>query len=284
MSLWAMLPDKRRFIRKWESRTAGWTAAKELAAKPIKMVNGRVVVIPMQGVITQKPSWYSGCSADSLSAYFDDAVNDTSVGAIVFDINSPGGNSYGIQELSDQIFKARGTKPIYAVANSLAASGLYWIATAADQIICTPSGDVGSIGVYAMHIDWSGMNEAVGIKPTYIFAGKYKIEGNPDEPLGDEATKHIQDSVDSTYEAFVRDVARNRGVTPKAVKGGYGEGRVLVAPDAQREGMIDRIDTMRNVLAKLGADLNKTQQRGMRVSQARAMRANRRRRVSQGAS
>jgi hypothetical protein len=65
----------------------------------------------------------------------------------------------------------------------MAASAAYWIAAQADELVVTPSGFVGSIGTYAIHEDWSKFNEDFGVLPTYISAGKYKTEGNPDEPL-----------------------------------------------------------------------------------------------------
>ena len=86
---------------------------------------------------------------EAFGAAFDRAAADSSIGAIVLNIDSPGGSVYGVEELADKIYKARGTKPVYAVANSLAASAAYWIGSAASQLYVTPSGEVGSIGVLA---------------------------------------------------------------------------------------------------------------------------------------
>jgi len=220
---------------------------------------GNIAVIPVLGSISQRSAggmWgmiFGGTTTESLSLAFRQMLADETVGTIVFDIDSPGGTVGGVQEVTDEIFRARGQKRLIAVANSLAASAAYWIATAADEVVVTPSGQVGSIGVFSVHEDWSGFNEMAGIDVTYIAAGKYKVEGNWDSPLTDEARAAIQGRVDEYYDSFVASVARNRGVTPKAVRSGFGEGRVVGAKEAVSLGMADRVGSLRDVLAKLGA-------------------------------
>ena len=86
---------------------------------------------------------------------------------------------YGVAELADQIQSARASKPVVAIANSLAASAAYWIGCAAGEFYVTPGGEVGSIGVWQAHFDYSQAIASEGVKPTLISAGKYKVEGNP---------------------------------------------------------------------------------------------------------
>jgi signal peptide peptidase SppA len=179
------------------------------------------------------------------------AVNDARIGAIVFDVNSPGGSVTGVDELSKMIYDARGSKPIVAVANHLMASAAYWIGTAADELVVTPSGEVGSIGVFAAHQDVSAAMEKEGVKTTLISAGKYKTEGNPFEPLTDEAHASIQARVDDYYSMFTKAVARNRGVNVADVRGGFGEGRVVGAQQAVSLGMADRVATLDDVISGL---------------------------------
>jgi ClpP class serine protease len=138
-----------------------------------------------------------------------------------------------------------------AVANHLMASAAYWIGSAAEEVVVTPSGDVGSVGVFAMHEDWSGALEKEGINISLISAGKYKVEGNPYQPLGEEARAAIQASVDEVYDVFTNAVARNRGVNPAAVRTGFGEGRVVGAQEALKLGMVDRIDTLEGTINRL---------------------------------
>lgn len=221
------------------------------APQPARRRGDTVAVIPIRGTIRQHPSGDlfellfggGGSTVDALTAQFREAMADPSVRGLVLDVDSPGGSAYGISELATEIYRARGEKPIVAFANSVSASAAYWLASAADRIIATPSALVGSIGVYTVHMDFSGALEQAGITPTILSAGKYKAEGNEFEPLGDEAQKAGQQLVDDYYGMFVRDVARNRSTTEAQVRNGYGEGRALTARRALDAKLIDRIGT-----------------------------------------
>lgn len=216
-------------------------------------------VINIAGIIAQRAaqvddiSGPGGTSTERVGASFRVAMADPSISAVVLNIDSPGGSVFGVQELADLIHGSRGQKPIVAQVNSLAASAAYWIATAADEIVVTPSGQVGSIGVYGLHEDVSAAADKAGVKFTFISAGKYKVEGNGYEPLNDEAAAAMQATVDGYYGDFVRAVARGRGVGVGDVRGGYGEGRVVRADDAVKAGMADRVATLDATLRRLGA-------------------------------
>lgn len=214
-----------------------------------------IAVIPVRGTIIPRGGMFvesSGAiSAERLTAQIREALQNPAVASIVLDIDSPGGQVNGVAELADEIYSARGQKPIIGVANHLAASAAYWIGSAAGELVVTPTGEVGSIGVFAAHQDRSGEADREGVRTTYISAGKYKTEGNPYEPLTDEARAAIQERVDDYYGLFVRAVARNRGVKAQDVRDGFGEGRVVGARKALELGMVDRIDTLDGVVARL---------------------------------
>jgi ClpP class serine protease len=154
-------------------------------------------------------------------------------------------------ELSDKIFNGRGSKPIVAVANSLMASAAFWLGSAADELVITPSGEIGSVGVIATHIDSSLADENFGRKVSIIKAGKFKAEANPHEPLSAEGRDHIQSIVDSFYGDFVNHLARNRGTTPARVRADFGQGRVVRAGAAVDANMADRIGTLQDVLVQM---------------------------------
>jgi len=230
--------------------------AREAAAnKRLARVSGNVAVIPMHGVVEQRTSmmgyFFGSAATESIGWAFDAAMADSQVKAVVLDIASPGGTTFGVQELGDKIFAARGKKQVIAVANSYADSAAYWVASQADQLFVTPGGEVGSIGVYAMHADYSAQNEMMGVKPTYVYAGKNKVEMNPDEPLTDEARSELQRSVDETYASFVGAVARGRGVPAATVKKDFGQGRTVSAKRAVEVGMADKVLTLDQVLETL---------------------------------
>jgi hypothetical protein len=118
--------------------------------------------------------------------------------------------------------------------------------------VVSPSSLTGSIGVYASHEDESQALDKIGVKVTLISAGKYKVEGNSFEPLGDDARSAMQAMVDEYYGMFTKAVARGRGVKVSDVTGGFGEGRVVTAQQALKLGMADRVATLDQVLSKYG--------------------------------
>ena len=128
-----------------------------------------------------------------------------------------------------QIAAARKVKPVVASVNSLAASAGYWLAAQAGEVYVTPGGEAGSIGVWMAHEDWSAAMAEQGVKVTLISSGKHKVEGNPYEPLSEEARTFLQGRTDEYYAAFTKAVAKGRGVPIDAVRSGMGQGRVLGA-------------------------------------------------------
>jgi signal peptide peptidase SppA len=264
-SAWAILPDKwAEMMPALMRHVRGESlSAEELQAAlgdtrsqpPTSSKRGAIAVIPIRGVIAHRMNALDdssgGTSAERIGAMLKAVAADDSIGTIVYDVDSPGGSVTGMQELAQQMFELRGQKNQIAVANGLMASAAYWLASQADEIIAIPSATVGSIGVFTAHQDLSAALEKEGIKVTLISAGKFKTEGNPFEPLSDEARQFMQDRVDVAYSQFTKDVARGRGVSASDVRGGYGQGRALPAKDAKAAGLVDRIATMDDTLARL---------------------------------
>lgn len=226
--------------------------AEDPHAQEAGLVSKKVAVLPLFGSIFPRANLMTevsgATSTEMFGKQFDALVNDPSIDAIVLDVDSPGGQVGGVQELADKIYEARGNKPIVAVANHTMASAAYWIASAVDKVYASPSADIGSIGVFAVHQDVSQALENDGVKVSIIKAGKYKAEGNPYQPLTEEAQANMQASVDEVYGKFVEAVARNRGVSVDVVKTSYGEGRVLSADQAVAIGMADEIATLDDVI------------------------------------
>jgi HK97 family phage major capsid protein len=263
---WAIMPEKLEAIVEFLTLRAAGTrfTAEEVQARigdgrkdPAASPTG-IAVLSLYGVISHRiemvndMSGPGGTSTEKFGQQFDAAMADPSISAIVLNVDSPGGSVAGVEELAAKIAAARGKKPIVAAVNSLAASAAYWIASAADEIAVTPSGLVGSIGVFTVHLDASAADEQAGLHFTVVSAGKYKTEGNEYEPLSEDARAAMQEMVDDYYGAFVRGVAKNRGVSAEDVRGGYGQGRVITSRKAVQMGMADRVATLEQVIAKLG--------------------------------
>lgn len=264
---WAIEPNKGREIAAILSeRAAGGRATDEqiaaaiAARKPKPRGRSRAVaLIPIYGVMTHRADWFtemSGmASTEQLARQVAGAAADPDVEAIVMDIDSPGGSVFGTEELANQVAAATKSKKVIAVANALAASAAYQVASQASELVITPSGMVGSIGVYTMHVDRSEQMKQRGIKVSFVSAGERKTAGNEYEPLSPVAVEEMTEIVQGYYDLFVRFVARGRNVSQKAVREGFGKGGMVLAEPAVREGMADKIATLDEVLARYGTSL-----------------------------
>lgn len=261
---WAIAPEKGRAIAHFLARKARGEdvpAAEVLAAMEKRKAKDRgppggVGLVPIYGTITQRADlfteWSGGTSTDAAGRQIDQFAADPSVEAIVLDVDSPGGTVYGVEELARKIGAAGKAKKVIGVANSEAASAAYWLLSQAAEVVVTPNGQVGSIGVYLMHVDQSAFDPAVGKAVTFVSAGEKKVAGNPYGPLDAAGREEFQASVDDYYDKFVRAVARGRNTTLTAVREGFGRGGMVRAERAVREGMADRIGTLDDVLGRYG--------------------------------
>lgn len=251
-------------------RINAWDARK---AEARKQASGGIAVLPLYGTIMQRANmmtdWCGGTSTMQFAAAFDDAMADSTIGSILIDIDSPGGSVYGVGELADKIIKARGQKLIIGYANSLAASAAYWVGAACSELYVTPGGEVGSIGVWMAHEDWSKNMDDQGVKVTLISAGKFKTEGNPYEPLASDAQGFMSGRVEDYYNAFSKGVAKGRNVGIAQVRDGMGQGRVLGADAALAEKMVDGICTFDDVVKKMQKSMQaSTKPSASRLAQA----------------
>jgi signal peptide peptidase SppA len=212
---------------------------------------GLIAVLPLYGMLSARMNLMMAMSGGTSTTMFAQAlreqVDNPQVKAVIVDADSPGGAVAGMQELADVIYGLRGKKPIVAVVNHLAASAAYNAITQMDEIVASPSAELGHIGVAALLIDRSAELEQAGIKVRQVTAGKFKHEqaiGSDLVPMDDSKIQHAQQQVDEAYGMFVANVARGRGVTAAEVRNGFGEGRVVGAKEAVRLGMADRIATL----------------------------------------
>lgn len=202
-----------------------------------------IAIIPIQGTLVQKLGTlrpYSGMTGyDGIRACFLQALNDSEVKAICLDIDSPGGEVAGCFDLVDEIYSARGTKPVWAILSESAYSAAYALASAADKIVVPRTGGVGSVGVIMMHVDWSQKIKNDGLQVTIITYGDRKAESNPYEPLSETARKAIQSDIDEMGRLFVSTVSRNRGIAEKTVRDT--EAACFLGADGVRLGLADQV-------------------------------------------
>ena len=288
---WAMMPERLSAVTAVIARWSGDARASDEAMhsvaadrnardarrqSSVSNSGGGIAVLPLYGIVTQRGNMVddvSGpgtASTQQFSNLLRAALQDETVSQILIDIDSPGGSVYGVAELADEIVNARAQKPVVAIANSLAASAAYWIGCSASEFYVTPGGEVGSIGVWQAHQDYSKAMDEAGVKTTLISAGKFKVEGNPYAPLDEEAQGFMQSRVDDYYAAFTKAVAKGRGVPISQVRDGMGQGRVLGADAALASSMVDGIATFEDVVKKMRRDARaQIKPNASRLNQAR---------------
>lgn len=217
-----------------------------------------VAVIPIHGTLVRRTV---GLEAESgltsytgLAAQLDAAIGNPEVSAILLDIDSPGGESGGVFDLADRIRAASQIKPVWAVANDMAFSAAYALASAASRVFVSRTGGVGSIGVIAMHVDQSEKDAQDGVHYTAVFAGNRKNDLNPHEPISSEAHAFLKAEVNRIYGLFVETVARHRGIETSAVRDT--EAGLFFGQAAVAMGLADAIGTFDEALAQLLASLS----------------------------
>ncbi|TNC93395.1 MAG: periplasmic serine protease [Stygiobacter sp.] len=161
----------------------------------------------------------------------------------------------GLFDLVDHIQAIRSQcgKPIWAVADEAALSAAYAIACTADRLYVTQTGEIGSIGVVAIHVDESAADAQAGRAWSFIHAGASKVDGNPHQPLSDTARATLQADVDALYGKFTALVAERRRISPDAVRAT--EAAVYRGDQAVVAGLADKVGTLRVALADLGTVL-----------------------------
>lgn len=224
------------------------------------VVKDGILQIPVQGVLLHKFPYQFGRWATGYQ-YIERALargmEDANVKGIALLHDTPGGMVAGCFECVDKIYNARDQgKPIKAYASDYAYSAGYAIASAADDITVTRSGGVGSIGVVTAHVEYEKALEKMGIKVTYIFAGKHKVDGNAYEKLSEGAEKRIQTRIDKLYSVFTSTVARNRAMDEGEVRAT--EALTYDAEEGIEVGLADKIGALDEELALFASEFAET--------------------------
>lgn len=250
-------------------------AVREEAARTapgeVQRAGGKIAVVGVYGGLTPRGSWF-GTSLEGVRAAVTRFAADTDVGAIVLDIDSPGGTVAGTVEAANAVRAAAAQKPVVAIANTFAASAAYWIGSQASEFVIGPSGDVGSIGAMVMHVDISKALADYGMNVTLIRSEQspLKNEAHPFGPLSEGAQSFLQSRVNEAGADFIKAVATGRKVTQTKVREEFGQGRVFGAREAVNRGMVDRIATLDQVIADLAAKMPAPQTRPARRRSALA--------------
>lgn len=232
------------------------------ATNSVELVDG-VAVIPIIGPIVKYGNLFSSISGatsvSKLTNDFNAALENEDVKAILFEIDSPGGEANGINEFAEQIYQARGIKPIQAYISGQGCSAAYWIASACDPngIFLDETAVAGSIGVASVVKDDEGADEKAGIK-TYKFVSEGSEKKRPDLET-EEGRDVIMERLNTFAQVFRSKVARNRSneetsLTIRDVIEKFNRGGVLMGEAAVKAGLADgtssRDEVLQNLISK----------------------------------
>ena len=210
-----------------------------------KSVKEGIAWIKVRGVIAQDNttgSFSRPSGASAVAKRIRQAAEDKNVKAIVLDINSPGGTVASVQNIYGELLKAKEQgKKIVALLRDVAASGGFYIAMAADQIVAEPGTITGSVGVIMQTGNVEGLFEKIGVKVTPITSGKYKDMGSAFRPMTDAEKAILQDMVNDTYTQFFAAVKAGRPEVKPEVLMEYTDGRVFTGQRAFNLGFIDKL-------------------------------------------
>lgn len=257
---WAMLPERLEELLAIASREHEPTPealeayrAADLARAERATRRGDVAILDVRGPLFRRANLFTAFSGatsyDVLRRDLQAALDDPSVRAIALNVDSPGGEVNGVDELAKAVHAARGVKPITAYVGGMAASGGYWIASAAERVVVSDAALLGSIGVYMAVMDDTKRDEARGVRKIE-FVSSQSPDKRPDYGT-DEGRARIQRTVDQLAAVFIAAVAKHRGVDEAKVVAEFGRGGVEVGQAAVVAGMADAIGTFEGVLSDL---------------------------------
>ncbi len=236
------------------SRFVG-SAVRENGSLSSYRVESGVAVIPIVGSLVNRGAWIGASSGlvsyEGIAAQLREAEADPDVKSVLLDIDSGGGEATGMSALASRITALDAVKPVVAFVNDVACSAAYGIASAAREIVVSPTSIVGSIGVLLVHMDYSKQLEAKGIKPTLIHAGANKVDGNAFEPLPQAVRADMQAMVSTFYDGFVELVAQGRAGALTSEQIRATEARTYIGAEAIAIGLADRIASLDEVLASM---------------------------------
>ena len=219
-----------------------------------------VGVVVAEGEISDNQAPSGRIGGLSTAALIRKAREDNKIKAVVLRVNSPGGSAFGSELVRRELELTRAAgKPVVVSMGDLAASGGYWISTAADEVIAEPSTVTGSIGVVAILPNVSGAMDKIGLRTGGYTTTWLGSATDPRRPLDPRVAQMIQASLDHVYADFTQRVATARKTTPEKIND-VAQGRVWTGTQALERGLVDKLGSYRDALAaagtrgKLGSD------------------------------
>jgi len=201
-----------------------------------------VAVVPLEGEIE---------GSDEFVETLQELEENERVGAVVVRINSPGGAVAPSQEMYAAIRSLVAKKPVVASLGAVAASGGYYVASAADVVVASPGTLTGSIGVIMSLTNVRGLMDKLGVEATIVTAGKWKDTGSPFRAVTPEERSMLQKMADQVHTQFIDAVAAGRKLDPERARE-VGNGRIYTGEEAQQLGLVDELGGLETAVSIAG--------------------------------
>lgn len=203
----------------------------------------------VDGVVAM-PSRESVIDAQKVCADLQDLAKDKDVKAVVLRVNSPGGSAYASEQIWHQVMELKKVKPVVVSMGSYAASGGYYISCPANWIVAEPNTLTGSIGIFGMFPDVSGLlREKLGLKFDEVKTNKYALFGMRSRPFTGDELSHLESYIDRGYKLFRQRVADGRRLKVDQVEQ-VAQGHVWLGQDALKIGLVDQLGGVEVALRK----------------------------------
>ncbi|ANB57675.1 signal peptide peptidase SppA, 36K type [Anoxybacillus sp. B7M1] len=220
----------------------------------------KIVVLEVNGVIEEgdtASSLFSSAGYDhrSFLQMIEQAKEDETVKAIVLRVNSPGGGVVESAEIHDQLLKLRKEtkKPVYVSMGAMAASGGYYISTAADKIFASPETMTGSLGVIMQNVNYEELAKKYGVEFVTIKSGPYKDIMSPSRKMTEEEQKILQSLINNSYDGFVKVISEGRHLSEDEVRK-IADGRIYDGRQAKQLKLIDEFGYLDDTIAAMKRD------------------------------
>ena len=204
---------------------------------------GNVGVVEINGVISSSME-----TVETIKRFRE----NSNIKALVIRVNSPGGGVGPSQEIYREIIKTKRKKIVIASLGSVAASGGYYIASAADKIVSNPGTITGSIGVIMEYANIRKIMEKIGLVPVVIKSGEYKDIGSPVKEITDKERAILQNVVDELHRQFIQDAADGRNMSPEDVAA-LADGRIYTGKKAKDLNLVDQLGNFEDSVSLAGS-------------------------------
>ena len=214
----------------------------------------KIGIIVARGIILDGTQPAGKIGGDTLSDLIRKARLDEKIAAIVLRIDSPGGSAYASETIRNEIELTRQAgKPVIASMSSIAASGGYWISSAADEIWASPTTITGSIGIFGAFVTLEKSLDSIGVHTDGVGTTQLAGAFDPGRPLNSAVADSMQQIIENNYRRFIQLVAEGRNLEPQDVEK-VAQGRVWAGKTALELGLVDKFGNLQDAIQS-AADL-----------------------------